>query len=76
MGHLGNRHSSVRGNRAFSVIVIIQRHDGDEIGTPTITDQVICSPRPAAAVTHAPRRRRDTSFNEAKPNSIREAKQS
>jgi hypothetical protein len=76
MSHLGNRHSSVRGNRAFSVKVIIQRRDGDEIGTPTITDQMICSPRLAAAVLHAPRRRGDTSLNEAKPYSVREAKQS
>jgi len=28
----GNRHSSGRGNKAFSVEVIIQRDDRDEIG--------------------------------------------
>jgi hypothetical protein len=39
--HLVNKHSSARGNKAFSVKVIIQRDDGDEIGTPTITDPMI-----------------------------------
>ncbi len=68
---LGNRHSSGRGNKAFSLEVIIQRDDDDEV-RDTNDDRIICT----AGSLPRWRTRRGTSFNEAKVDGYREAKQS
>jgi len=53
----GNRHSSARGNKAFSVEVIIQRDDRDEIGHQRLLIRSFAPParcRGGARTTVAP----------------------